>query len=153
MSYDVALYFRHEDFPLEQWKEAIAVFHPQERDVRHSDYNRNILLEWTINHTQGGLWLEFRDVRDDRYLKPVSAQWQMFITRGGHRPYDVWLQFAVPYHALVLMDDVVFYDLQDDVHVEDDHEYLELVKPKLHKFGLSRMFELGLLDAHGKPIF
>jgi hypothetical protein len=153
MSYDVALYFRHETFPIDRWKEVIAAFQPQEHEARQSNYNHNPLAKWTSSHNQGRLWLELRDVRDDRYAKPSSARWQVFISRGGHTPQDVWLQFAVPYHALLLTDNIVFYDLQDDVYIESEHEYLEFIKPKLHKFGLMKMFDLGFLDAHGKPIF
>ncbi len=51
------------------------------------------------------------------------------------------------------MDDIVFYDLQDNIHVEDEHGFLDLIRPKLNKFGLNKMFDLGLLDIHGKPLF
>lgn len=155
MSYDVGLYFRHEVFPLEQWKDVMAVFHARELEVIHSDYNRNVLLEWEINRNPGHLWMELRDVRDDRYFKPISALWMVFLSRGllGASPYDVWLQFAVPYYAMTLMNNWIFYDGQDGVCVEDAHEYIELIKPKLHEAGSSLMFELGLIDAHGEPIF
>lgn len=153
MSYDVSLFFPDAVFPLQQWKEAIDGFNPQEHAVRPSDSNRNVLAEWAMSHQGGSLWLELSDVRATHYLKPASAQWQVFLSHGGHRPHDVWLQFAVSYHALVLMKDVIFYDLQHDIYCEDGHQLLEFAAPRLHPFGLSRMFKLGLLDAHGNPLF
>ena len=160
MSYDVALFFRGAAFPLGRWEAVIAGFGPRGREVSPPRRAAGVLAERTIPYHDGGaLWLELRDVRDDeRHPKPAGARWEVFLSRGGHGPRDAWLQFAVAYHALVLMGDdedggPVFYDLQDDVYAEDQSAFLELTTPKLRRFGLAKMFGLGLLDAHGEPVF
>ena len=51
------------------------------------------------------------------------------------------------------MEDVVFYDLQRDIYIEDEREYLEFAGHYLSSFGQSKMHKLGLLDAHGRPLF
>ena len=153
MSYDVSLYFRDDIFPLQQWEQVIAAFDPQKHEVRKSRYTQNDVAEWTIVREESVLWLTLQDKRPIRYRKPAGAQWEVLISRSGHRPYDVWLQFAVPYRALVLMDNVIFYDRQQDVYLASEDEYLEFAGSQLRRLGLSKMFKLGLLDADGKVLF
>ena len=91
MSYDVALFFPQALFPLEQWRQAIASFGPQESEARQSQHNRSALAEWTVSRDQSYLWMELRDVRFGHRPRPSQAQWQVFVSRGGHRPQGAWL--------------------------------------------------------------
>ena len=153
MSYDVALYFRHTAFPLQDWMNVIREFNPEEHEVIKSKHRKNTVAEWTVTCGESSLWLELQDIRAERYFKPAQAQWKVLITHTGHQPQDVWFQFAVPYHALALMDNLVFYDLQHDVYTESQKEYLKFVEARLSQFGLSKMVKHHLLDADGKVIF
>lgn len=153
MSYDVALFFSRHPFPMESWRQVLAGFNPQEQEVSESARSRNVLAEWVAVSEDSSLLLELRDVRLSLNPKPPETQWQVFITRSRHRPRDAWLQFAVPYYALTLIEEAVFYDLQHNVFIADEGRYLEFVRPELNRFGVSKMFKLGLLDAFGTPVF
>lgn len=153
MSYDVSLYFPNEVFPIKQWQSVIAEFNPQQHEVKPINPTDKTVAEWTASRDGETSWLRLCDVSAARYCKPTPAHWAIYITRAGHSPRSVWLQFAVCYHALVLMNNVVFNDGQFDVTLSDEAEFLSFASERLSSIGTSKTFKLGLTDAKGKPLF
>ena len=153
MSYDVSLYFRDELFPFEQWQSVIAEFNPREHEVKLANPTDKTVAEWTVSRDDKVSWLMLRDVRPAEYFKPAPANWEVAVSRVGHRPKSIWLQFAICYHALVLMPNVVFYVGQFDVTLAEESEFLSFAGERLSSVGTSKLFKLGLADAQGSLIF
>ena len=153
MSYDVALFFRHPVFPASPWRGVLAYFETAELGVHSGPGSESVLAQWCVTDADALVQLELRDVRPDRYRKPPGTHWQVFIARVGHLPRAAWLQLALCHHALTLLDDVVFYDLQLDVSIADRAVFAAFASERLRQHGATLMQKLGLLDPEGRVLF
>jgi hypothetical protein len=117
MSFSLDLYFSHAAFPLAAW-ESIAREHGLGRlepDPSWRAADSPAGLKWA-KVTQGAtLWADL-----DRCLPgpnapccPADAHWQLTLDTAAGRPKALlWAQFAIAYHALVLVGGVAVHDCQ-----------------------------------------
>jgi hypothetical protein len=158
MSYDLKVFFPHLTFPRAEWRTILASFEGPEclvrfgacSDADESDNGCDLVIGESVLTTDvapigPGHWTRMSN----------GATWKATLSTTMGRSFRaLWVQFAIPYHALVLIPGVT-------VHAEPDHlfanpqSWLDFCRERL--WGPLRRkeeaVESGLFTADGSPRF
>ena len=140
MSYDLRIYFPHEEFPLEEWRSVLSLFDVEEFVPEPSEYDK-LEMAW---YAKAETRTTFEPGKDDGdleidpvtgqtvcvyvshvhidllrvspkiwgYCTPVGSHWNVRISTSGRNSKALWTQFAIPYYALGIIEDLTVHDCQ-----------------------------------------
>jgi len=158
MSYDLKVFFPHPIFPRAEWRTIVASFEGPECLVRFdagSDAGEpdnacdlvigESVLTTDVSPIEPGHWM----------LMSNGARWKATLSTTMGRSFRaLWVQFAIPYHALVLIPGVTVHAEPDQLFA-DTESWLAFCRKRL--WGPLRNKEVavehGLFTAEGSPRF
>jgi hypothetical protein len=117
MSYDLSIYFPQAAFPAKSWDEILAYFSGSDCEIctagpscAEAGVNHGHLLVNTWSLVSIGI----ASLKHDRgACAPPASRWVATISTGLGRALPAWwIQFAIPYHALVLIPGITVHDCQ-----------------------------------------
>jgi hypothetical protein len=155
MSYDLRIFFPHPIFPRTEWRTILASFQGPECLMRFSDADDSdnacdlviddSVLTTAIAPVGPGHWT----------LMSNGASWQAHLSTTMGRSFRAfWVQFAIPYHGLVLIAGVAAHAEPDRLFA-DPQSWLDFSRKRLWD-PLRRKedaVEYGLFTADGSPRF
>ena len=114
MSYDLQIFFPHDEFPVQAWYELLGTFRSGSCEVRFDDQEPtengalrdcSIVVDQSVIMIGGG--------RGHSQCAPKSTRWIVSIsTTLGRSARASFIQYAIPYHALVFFPGVTVHDCQ-----------------------------------------
>ncbi len=117
MSYDLSIFFPQVSFPARVWNEILMSFSGPDCQVIPAD-----VRSAGIGIECGGLFVNEKSSVHAEVMRtkpggtscaPPGAHWSAVISTSAGRPLTAWwLQFAIPYHALVMIPGVTVHDCQ-----------------------------------------
>jgi len=155
MSYDLKVFFPHPVFPRTEWRTLLTSFQGPECLVRFSDANESdnacdlvigeSVLATDVWPVEPGYWQRISS----------GAKWKATLSTTMGRSFRaLWVQFAIPYHALVLIPGVTVHAEPEQLFV-DPQSWLDFCRKRL--WGPLRRkedaVEYGLFTADGSPLF
>jgi hypothetical protein len=158
MSYDLKVFFPQSTFPRTEWRTILASFEGPECLVRFGANGDDDATDNACDLVIGESVLT-TDIApiEPGYWAVISkgARWKAVLSTTMGRSFRaLWVQFAIPYHALVLIPGVT-------VHAEPDQLFLD--PPSWLDFCRGRLWgplrrkedavEHGLFTADGSPRF
>ena len=114
MSYDLQIFFPHAEFPVQAWQELLGTFRSGSSEVGFDDQKPvengavrdcSIVVDQSVIVIGGG--------RGHSECAPKSTRWIVSIsTTMGRSARASFIQYAIPYHALLFFTGVTVHDCQ-----------------------------------------
>jgi hypothetical protein len=166
MSYDLTIFFPHPEFPTQAWYEVLESFRSDACDVRFDDQSvaQNGGLKDCSIATDDFLILVggYLMAGVSSECAPPGTHWRIGVSTGmGRSALALWIQHAIPYHALVFFPGVTVHDCQYHLgrSVEESswttpESWLQFAERRLWRMGPKReLVERGMFYADGRVRF
>jgi hypothetical protein len=117
MSFDLEIYFPHTVFPAQEWCDMLQSFRSEVCEVSFEEMgtDENSIVRSCSLVADGSLIsVDVSAVQEaPRSRAPSDTRWRASVsTTMGRARFALWLQFAIPYHALVLFPGTTVHDCQ-----------------------------------------
>jgi hypothetical protein len=163
MSYDLHIFFPHEEFPAQPWYELLESFRNGVYEVRFDGpepAERGGLKDCSIVVDQSVVSIGVGP--SGTSCAPTNTRWQVNLsTTMGRSARAFFIQYAIPYHALVFFPGVTVHDCQ--FHLGRSVEasswstpegWLAYAERALWRLGPKQaLVDLGLFHSAGRIIF
>jgi hypothetical protein len=164
VSYDLRIYFPQPAFPAQAWYDMLASFRSGHCSVTFSapsSIYRSDVQECSLvaDHSLVDVGVRSMNPAQPQLCDPLGTHWMAHVSTGmGRSGHALWLQYAIPYHALIFFPGVSVHDCQYHVgrSIEvsswaDAASWLEFAQRKLwREIGThADMIERGLFAADG----
>ena len=145
MSYNTHIYFADVEFPRAQWSEVLALFDTEFLSPAHH--------RWVSRSHGGSVVCELLNVIGKNYINAGAANW-CIITDCTKRARDVSCCARFAYTTLLFIEGARWDDGYFELCARSSREFEEICVPRLERWfvaqGISKMFDLGILNGDGK---
>jgi hypothetical protein len=153
MSYDLAVLFAVDEFPLEQWLSLSAEIGETADLTRPNDDPRLGLQHWRTTVDVSAVFATLYTLNHPNvYGVSEAFRWRLGVyANSGCSAAARWAQFSIPHRCISLFDSALAYDPQSDTTFDSPDEYWVFASNAVTRWpGLPReLRRLGLLDENG----
>jgi hypothetical protein len=164
VSFELRIFFPHPTFPAEEWYDILGSFRSDDCYVRFdepTDRAQGGVKECYLIPDESLVNVYVSSTNPDRsYLcEPLGTHWNATVSTGmGRSRLASWIQFAIPYHALVFFPGVTVHDCEfhlgrstAESSWTDPESWLHFADRRLR--ANVELIERGLFTADGTPRF
>src|SRR4051812_1528935 len=164
VSYDLRIFFPHPVFPTEGWRDILASFRGPDCEVQFDEPSADGSSSYlVVGHSRIDADVRPHDGETDGLCAPSSTRWLAGTSTTMGRSYKAyWIQFAIPYHALVFFPGITVHDCQYHVgrsleasSFVDPGAWLDFARQRLWgpAAGKAELVEQNLFTPEGLPNF